>query len=81
MNGTMEQAMIGNFARYYKPYKLTLYAVILGSLLAAGLDHSLGVDVAVGGVAEHPDGAIGDVELATWGDGDGAGVDQAGAVA
>ena len=30
--------MIGNFARYYKPYKLTLYAVILGSLLAAGLD-------------------------------------------
>jgi len=30
--------MIGNFTRYYKPYKLTLYAVVIGSLLAAGLD-------------------------------------------
>lgn len=30
--------MIKNFIGYYKPYRKTLYAVILGSLLAAGLD-------------------------------------------
>ena len=30
--------MIKNFAKYYKPYCKTLYAVIIGSLIAAGLD-------------------------------------------
>ncbi len=30
--------MIKKFAKYYQPYMTTLYAVIIGSLLAAGLD-------------------------------------------
>ena len=30
--------MIKNFAKYYKPYCKNLYAVIIGSLIAAGLD-------------------------------------------
>jgi ATP-binding cassette subfamily B protein len=34
----MELKMIKKFAKYYQPYMTTLYAVIIGSLLAAGLD-------------------------------------------
>ena len=34
----MELEMIKEFTKYYRPYMKTLYAVILGSLLAAGLD-------------------------------------------
>lgn len=30
--------MIKNFTNYYRPYRKTLYAVIIGSLIAAGLD-------------------------------------------